>query len=43
VLNLRTPSFADCGAAVLIDEASGRVFFEQDKDEILPMPAPPKS
>ncbi len=37
VLNLRTASFADCGAAVLIDEASGRVFFEQDKDEILPM------
>lgn len=37
VLNLGAVSFADCGAAVLIDEASGRVFFEQDKDEILPM------
>lgn len=37
VLNLRMVSFADCGAAVLIDEGSGRVFFEQDKDEILPM------
>ena len=37
VLNLRTASFADCGAAVLIDEASGRILFEQDQDEILPM------
>ena len=37
MLGLCTVSFADCGAAVLIDGATGRVFFEQDKDAILPM------
>ncbi|HNW04706.1 MAG TPA: D-alanyl-D-alanine carboxypeptidase family protein [Oscillospiraceae bacterium] len=37
VLGFCAVSFADCGAAVLIDGATGRVFFEQGKDIILPM------